>query len=582
MSYFSYGAPAGSTDPTQGIVISYTTLEGMDDLPIMSDDGTEYLYTERTISVRGVMNGGLLPAVPGETPSQTLNRVRHILKTPRLQLFFYHNNPSTDSVPLCQSPAAGVGVDVRFGPITKNVKVYKIAGSECLMVQMQVTTWVLECVGTRPYTSHRWTESVKIGQDFLSTKVRQGKIFVRADAGVSPDSLRGLVAPPLDPGFRRIGAEYIMQSDGLALQYTFTDEEQYIQAPLGAIDADGQYTESATLGSAREGECWVRLKGPKVGPFSDKANLLQTAIQIVMQKLDLGGLKRGNEPLALLYGGVRESLWKNEVEVRMRVIIEPLKTSKTKGVAVDLSRFNAPLLGVDYQSQAPGVDLGTRGSAQLTLIANALNDPCLGETVSAGQSVLTAGTGALTDLNVLSASPPATIFLTAVLPDDAGDYDSTDPQGPYSEFQMRTRYEPDTQTVVLATAKSGAPAAAVQLGEQTMTAIVEWSAERYASVPQIPPTDTGDPNAIFLRSEFNPEEVELAADGTTPIYKLSGRYYYSYLDQSKAQLNFPTPSYMDPGVAATLTAIPSSMFTQRPSPLQQTGQNILKTGPLPS
>jgi len=141
MSYLSYGAPPGSTDPTQGVIISYTTLEGMDDVPIMSDDGTEYQYTERTISVRGVINGGLLPAVPGETPSQTVNRIRHALSTPRLQLFFYHNNPSTDSYPLCQSPATGYSVDARYGPIPKHApKITKIAGSECLMVQVEFVT----------------------------------------------------------------------------------------------------------------------------------------------------------------------------------------------------------------------------------------------------------------------------------------------------------------------------------------------------------------------------------------------------------------------------------------------------------
>jgi len=101
----------------------------------------------------------------------------------------------------------------------------------------------------------------------------------------------------------------VLQSDGLALQYTFTDVEKYIQAPLGAIDADGEYSESTADGGQRWGECWVKLKGPKTGRFSDKANLLQTAIQIVMQKLDLGGLKRSNEGTWLAIGGVRESLW---------------------------------------------------------------------------------------------------------------------------------------------------------------------------------------------------------------------------------------------------------------------------------
>src|SRR5579859_2598147 len=308
MSLFSYGAPAGSTDPTAGVIISYTTLEGMDDVPIMSDDGTEYLYTERTISVRGVINGGLLPATVGETPSQTLTRIRNTLETPRLQLFFYHNNAS-DTSPLCQSPAAGALVDARYGPIPKNVRLYRIAGSECLMVQMQVVTWVHECVGVLPYISHRWTESVKIDEQFLSVKTRQGKIIVRADTGLSPDALRGLVAPPIDPGFKRISADYTLQSDGLALQYTFTDEEQYIQPPLGATSAEGEYSESSADGGMREAECWVKLKGPKAGPFSDKANLLQTAIQIVMQKLDLGSVKRGNEFVAPMRGGVRESLW---------------------------------------------------------------------------------------------------------------------------------------------------------------------------------------------------------------------------------------------------------------------------------
>jgi hypothetical protein len=113
-----------------------------------------------------------------------------------------------------------------------------------------------------------------------------------------------------------------------------------------------------------------------------------------------------------------------------------------------------------------------------------------------------------------------------------------------------------------------------------MTAIIEWSVERYNELPQLPPTDAGDPNLVYLRAEFNPEEVELAGDGVTPVYKLSGRYYYSFLDASKVSIQFPTPAYMDLSVAAALSPIPASVFSQRLNPLQQQASiSILKTTP---
>lgn len=536
MSRFVYGY--GSDNPVE---LSGVKTHSIDRQPQYTEDGADYLGTGVLLSFQCVMSRGLLPALPGEPPAQTMVRVQHYLETPRRTLLFEVNGDI-----LILSPAVGAATDVRNGPFCRGVAIVQIGGSETFIINATYETWVLECPDSQgpQYLSYRYESSTSINEDFYSTTTHRGKVITRADMLVNPDTLRTVCTPALVPGFRRKKAEYILASDGLSLSFTIEDEEVFLTPPAPATWADGYHRESSPNGAFRLAETMVRLRGSKT---TDKGALLQTAILVALTKLrGQNGqlLTRANKTgtVRLTHSTVQESLYRNAVEVVLRgqIIADP---PNVQDLAMDLKRFVVAPDGSDPtkgEDKAPNP--GTRGTAGLISVAAALGDPCL---VVASDPPKVAGQSELTSL--YAGIPPATVYLSSVPTTGQSMLRSTGVQGGvYEGYDVRERHVVESNRFQLPVAGQNAKPVTVQVAPATVKRYVQFNAERAADKPKLPHPDLNDGgNTSLLRAELSPEQVDLGGDGETPSWRIGGRYEYAVTDPAKNYPACPLPPWLD-------------------------------------
>lgn len=535
-----------------GVELSYIRTQSVEFSPKYDDTGVDYLWTEVNLSVEAVFNTLLLPANPGETPAQTMVRVRGLLESPRKQLQFFVGNDLLVN-------SAG-GRDVANGPLPAPVSITQIGGSASFLVTYKITTFIAECpAGQAPpdYQSHRWKETVKIDENFYTRKIRTGKVHTRSDINSNADALRGLIIPAIDTGFKVTEIEVTLQEDGLALMYSWTEQEVFLQPPNPSSKAEGDYIESTSTpgGAVRFAESRIKLEGPKT---ADKGQLLAQAILIALTTIS------PDEPIAtssnlngnafLRSASVKTNLYENKVEVSLKCMIKSSK-DMTKDFPMNLKRFSFPPAG-----SAPGTpppDPGDRGSAGLQLFSNALADPCMGEIILRSQ-------GLLGQENSLSTTglPEVRVLSTTVLPDEQRALYSTTLDslpGFYTHYRVMTTYPVKTWNAQLPVASPGTTSAFVTLAGTVAGKIVEWVAEKIGSPPKIPDPNVLDPNLVLLKATITPETELGDGDGTLLTFHRSGRYEYGFVDYTQAVLDGGMPPFIDPSVRS-LSTISSDDF----------------------
>jgi hypothetical protein len=515
-----------------GISLDYIHTQAVDDEPVWSDDGIDYLYTRRTLRVAAVVNKNVLPASPvgTEPPAATMSRIRHLLEVPRQPLLF-----QVAGVTLIQAPPPGKATDAKGGPFPKRLTITQIGGSETFLINYVIETYVIECPGgaAPAYLTHRWRETASIDENFYTTRTRTGRLTVRADILSNADAARGVVVPPIPNGFKRISSEYVLQEDGLALLYTFVDREVYLQPPRPATSASGTYTESTPNGGIRFAECNVQLEGAKT---SSKPALIQVAILIALTKVR-GPAGRLGSNFLLKAAAVRESLWENKVEVNVKAMVSVNTDRFTPGAAFPFSQLAVPPAATDPSGKPS--DPAARGTAGLALVAAVFQDPCLQQAV-----LKTGGLNAAGKAAELRTVPAASVLVARKLPLASPAFFKTDPGGPYNSWAMRSAYQNEKNILQLPVAKEGALPVFLKLAAGTLTRVVEWTVSRAGARPKIPDPESSDPNLVLLRADITPESVELAGDGQTPVYRISGRYTYGAKDPDQVKLTGGVPPFL--------------------------------------
>jgi hypothetical protein len=521
------------------VELSYIRTQAIDFIPKYDDTNTDYLWTEVSISVEALMSGTALPALGGESPTQTMVRVRSQLESPRKRLqFFVGNDTLIDT--------GGTGRDVQNGPVPQPCTITQIGGSATFLVSFKILTYIVECTagGVAPdYQSHRWKETVSIDEDFYTKKTRSGKIYTRSDINANADSLRGLVIPAIDNGFKPISLEVTLQEDGLALMYSWVEQEIYLQPPGPATKAEGEYIESTSSphGGIRFSECRVKLSGHK---SADKGALLLQAILIATTAVSpdqpmstAGNLNAG--PM-LTAAAVRTSLYENKVEVNIKAQITSTPARK-QGVPMDVKRFTFIPKGSEPGTLPP--DPGIRGTAGLALFAATFSDPCLTESI-----LLNTGLGATRQLNT-SGIPEVRVLTTQQLPDDnRALYSTSQLPGFLTNAQIHCEYQVKTWNVQLPVASANSASALVTLASPTGQKIVDWSTEKVGGAPKVPDPNVSDSNLVLLNYSMRPEVTVANSDGTVLTYKRSGRYVYAIQDVSQCVVDAGLPEFIDPSV----------------------------------
>jgi hypothetical protein len=157
------------------------------------------------------------------------------------------------------------------------------------------------------------------------------------------------------------------------------------------------------------------------------------------------------------------------------------------------------------------------------------------------------------------------IDLVTALPDanvDSTNFDQSQTINWHNYF-IRYRYTRDRNVLQLPTASPAGSGVGicsiVQYADPYRTVEVEWTAKSSIGVPPIPNPHHLDNNLVLVKETVNPRAWELAADGTTPVWLISGMYRYAVIDPSKTIFQtgfFPFISSQEQGNAL----LPASVF----------------------
>jgi hypothetical protein len=140
--------------------------------------------------------------------------------------------------------------------------------------------------------------------------------------------------------------------------------------------------------------------------------------------------------------------------------------------------------------------------------------------------------------------------------------DGGDPAGVYTDYKIVNRYEKDRHLYMLPISSPGGfgggnLAAFVQLAAPTLLWISDWTACRFNSKPEIPDPTLTDSNWVLLDEHYEPFMLTVAANGSTPLYRISGTFVYGNRNPSTAtidDINFPRPPWLkDPSEGRIVT-----------------------------
>lgn len=381
MSVFSYN----------GVTLPYAYATRFDEKAVY--EGPDYYLTNFDINIQAIITSTYMSVLASElvsggtpvteNPADIMAVVRKKLLTPRKQLSYTVNG--TELIPRISSLAGTV--DSMNGPQPQSCPIIQLTSDSFLInfhiianywenntTQTAGTPFTSNLVTGNPVLFNRWTESVEIDNCNYSTRTREGKFMIRSDnsQGKIADEVRTqMAAVSIPKGFIRKVARYTQSPDGLAIQYSLTDQEVFKMPPEPAFEATGRYTETTSKQSAvRYGDVSVSLKGSK---STVQARLVEVAIGVAAGKLGLAGASLTDKKTIVLGATCTVGLYENTVDVNVKVQF-PSTKQRRNGIAF-LSKKMCFTPGSDDVNYTP--KYLDRGSAGFLLQAAAYYDPSL-------------------------------------------------------------------------------------------------------------------------------------------------------------------------------------------------------------
>lgn len=519
MTYLSYA----------NIVFSDIHTKTFEAIPRYTPDGTTYLHDEITIGITAVFAKGLLPGIGNETPAQTWARIRGCLSKPRCQLT-YKDGATT----LINSPALGFTVDANNGPIPGQLSVTELTPGSYI-VEWEVKTYIYACCNgssTLPYTAHRWSESVTIDERMISTFTRRGKMFFRSDLlalnAVTADNYRPVIVSscPLRPGHIR-HSDYKVQEDGLAIEYTIFDQEQYAMPLPPAVKFEAEYRCTTQKGAvfieSMHVKVWGNIKTSK-GQLYDVVNKIAlsrlTGLGQLMPAANPGGAPTRK---MIKSGYVADRLHENYVEAHWELFDQARATIFAGLQIANQGLLDPPNAATGGVNDVP--DPGSYGTETILLVNAVLQDPCLNAALDRRELQ---AVGFNPPAGVDTSLTPAVINqvpLIAALPNniDVNAMANT----AYVAAKMDISYQQHQHILQMPVASSKVKASSmVSLANPSMTKTVVYEMESANAQPQLPATVSDDPNEVLISFAIVPSAVSLEADGQTPTYRVCGKYIY--------------------------------------------------------
>jgi hypothetical protein len=219
-------------------------------------------------------------------------------------------------------------------------------------VQFSIDTWVVDCTGgglqTNPpqFISNRFVTEFDINRTQYVTITTRGRVITAANVNVNPDVLRGVIAPALPAGMICNRMHFTVQDNGLALEYTFEDQEVFREPPQPMYKAEGEHASSTPNGVNCIVETRVRVTGYK---YTAPGVVFGMAVLLAARKITAS--KRGHlDPIKnppsgengtgflLIGGGVRQSYDDNVCECSLRAMLSGIP-SRQNGDPIPLGSF---------------------------------------------------------------------------------------------------------------------------------------------------------------------------------------------------------------------------------------------------
>jgi len=336
--------------------------------------------------------------------------------------------------------------------------------------------------------------------------------------------------------------------------------EVFLEPPQPAWDVEGDYYQSSSNGALQEGEVRIRLRGRK---DVDKGALLSRAIDIALARLGAADVaKDPKSPSFIVVGGVRENLYGNEVECRLKCMLRGTKERQGTldgKLSTSLKSFGQTPKYSDFGTKPPPYT--TRGSASLALALAPLQDPCLQRTAT-----LTTGPGQ-SQLVAEGLVPEAQVTISTVAAADMkGQMKTTAPndQGVFTHYDVDTEHVVDGHGFQVAVATANAPAEIVQTAAPTLGKVVRVKAGKIGRPPAMPEPRSLDPNLILLKATYGAQQAEPIGDGYTLYFVQTAEFRYGAKDGSRVGLAVPVPPWVELDPAnrdAALTTFGQSQLT---------------------
>lgn len=566
---------------------AYLLTERIEQAPSLDPSRSDQLYTDSILKVKSVIYPNCLASLPGEVPATTAARIRHLLTCPRKPLAY-----TTGGVTYFDLPG---GLDDANGPMPLQDGFSVVQISEgAWIVTWGVRVCLTDCGSGSPpaYLSNRWEAAVSFDRDGYDTRRTSGLLIVSSRGPSSPDDLRSLVTPGIDPGFRRETADYRLAPDGLHYHYAFVDRKLSKIPPYPATTMDGEQVESCSVfGGKRQGMLNLTLTAP---PTVDARDLLNACIKVAMGRVFASDPQRDQKANPLIReAAFRESLsdTKNAVSLSLKWAMRPAGSrdaGKKPGLAGQLigggigsiggpfGAWAGAAIGGQLDAQTPegrdqkalpmfaawlgrpldgfdparGIAPPLRGvTGQIRLVAAALRDPCGSdvELRSSGfdnQFVGTTSDGATVSVGTFDPSNP---------PDDtAALYSTEEPPGVWDTWVVTAHYQDDTGWDVLPPAKPGGAGKAVCMRGRAFTLRYEWAFTREGGEPTVPmPVENADENWVYVAGDFSSEPLDVAADGVSIRYSAAGYWIYKALDPAKVVISYPIPPFLNKSLFST-------------------------------
>ena len=452
--------------------------------PVMDSSGLDLLYQRITISMICVWNPWATASFAGATLVNTgtnntnaapktgrvgdrlgvsLANLRQVLLTPQQPLRVYLGDDRVWDVPyrfVAGSEQAGTGagtaqtmngiglpaagIETQFacdpggGPFPEECRILEIVGDRTAIIQYRITFHVTDC--NTYVLSNRWRTTSHTGQDWLTTRITEGRAVLRLDKllafGYTADQFRSNFALGVPNGFIRKEVNVVATEDGRELYYRVVDKQLALNIPSGssALKVEGHISTGGTwplrttmdaLKAAGDAiantakSAWnlvtldvkgamqaalaaceampvpravavVRVWGP---PGTDRANLASFAVNVVTDRLansKLVGLKFF--PISAFLTSNVSTDEAPMVEVQIEALVSSLQVlasiwdpktrladlQKTDNNIQDNGGQGKTILTSNITTVNPAFpqDSGTRGAWISMMVAQILNSPC--------------------------------------------------------------------------------------------------------------------------------------------------------------------------------------------------------------